>query len=332
MSARLEASVSRKLGSFNLDATISMQREIGVLFGPSGSGKSQTLRLLCGLARPDSGEVRLKDRVLVKKPGGVFIPAARRRIGVVFQNLALFSHMTVLENVLYGLKKGETGRAHEWIEKVRMSEMKERYPSQLSGGQRQRVALARALAPRPDLLLLDEPFSALDGPLRRNLRRELKKLHRETGIPILYVTHHIEDVCALGDSVFFMKQGRISATLPVEDLWNPESQLDAWQLLGWGNLLQGEIASSDGGVWFSWSGGRLLLSPSIAGRGEARAFIAPHHVKILYPRVPIDSQLAPNVMHGKIVETIHLGGVARVLVKINNCQWQIEHPMESCGG
>ncbi len=324
MAAWLDARFAHRLGSFRLDIAFEMGPEIGILFGPSGAGKSQTLRVLAGLTRPDEGAIRLNGRDLADLPPGM------RKIGLVFQELALFPHLSAIENVAYGLKGADRlKKARHWLSQVRLDGFEKRLPHQLSGGQRQRVALARALAPEPELLLLDEPFSALDGPLRRSLRRELKRLHRETGTPLLYVTHQIEDVCALGDHIFFMNDGAVTASLPVGSLWENHAVEAAWRSLGWGTFLSGEVTEFTGGIIFAWEKGRLLLPPSTRFRGKTRAFVAPHHVKLLYPDLPVDPQLAENVMTGTIVEALEMGSMTRVYLSACGLQWQAEFSREA---
>lgn len=330
MSAWLEASFNYQIGQFNLQVDFTMEREIGVLFGPSGAGKSLTLRLLAGLESPVLGSMVMGNRKLVDIPGGRTMRPKERRIGLVFQHLALFPHLTALENVAYGLKdKNRHRQAGDWLERVHLQQLAKRYPAQLSGGQKQRVALARALATEPDLLLLDEPFSTLEGPLRRSLRRELKRLHRETQTPLLYVTHHIEDVCSLGDRIFFIKDGCLTGSIPVGDLWNSSSQAGAWPALGWGNLLHGRIKQREGSTWFLWHQGALKLSPSRRDEGGASIFIPPHHVKLLYPDIPVDPQLAPNIIEGRVVERLSLGSNTSLFIAAAGLQWQVEFPQRS---
>lgn len=330
MAHRLEARFIKTIGSFRLDVELSMEQEIAVLFGPSGSGKSQTLRLLAGLSRPDGGTLRLNGRELLRCPGGRWTAPRDRKIGLVFQDLSLFPHLTVRDNVAYGIGgRNRKARAEAWLERCRLTGYEDRFPHQLSGGQRQRAALARAMAPEPDLLLLDEPFSALDAPLRSSLRRELKRLHRETGTPVLYVTHQIEDVCALGDRIFFLRDGRIARQMPVGDLWNSSSQGGLWETLGWGNLIQGSVEAARGGLWLSWPHGRLELPPSTTLRGAVTAFIAPHHLKILYPDLPVSPQLAMNTMEGTVAERLDLGSTQRIYMHAAGFQWQMECPAQA---
>jgi molybdate transport system ATP-binding protein len=325
MEERLDVRFLKKLGSFRLNVALTLGTEIGVIFGPSGAGKSQTLRVLVGLSKPDEGYIKLNGRVLADASKKISVPPKDRRIGLVFQELSLFPHLTALENVAYGLKCGDRLEvAAEWLHMVRLDGLSDRYPHQLSGGQRQRVALARALAPGPDLLLLDEPFNALDGPVRRALRRELKGLFNETKTPIIYVTHDIEDVCSMADRVFFIRDGELAASIPVQSLWDPSVQGSIWHSLGWGTLVHGTVEERSGLCWIVWDGGRLVLPPTVRVKGDVTAFVAPHHVKLLYHDLPVDLELEDNVMEGVVAERVVLGGTTRLFVRACNLQWQVE--------
>ena len=334
MSAWLEAHLQDTLGSFSLDVALELGREVGVLFGPSGAGKSATLRGLAGLHRPRGGFVRLGDRVLFREDRGVFVPARDRKVGLCFQNLALFPHLTALENVAFGVPGGRDprGRAAEWLARVHLEGLEGRYPSQLSGGQRQRVALARALAAEPELLLLDEPFSALDGPLRRSLRRELRRLQEETSVPVLYVTHQVEDLCALGTRVFVLRDGTLAGTFPVEQLFRPGGGGEAWNALGWGNLLRGtlELLPQEGwALCGSWGCLRLGVREGVVP-GAATAFVPSDGVKVLYPGLPVDEELVGNLLEeGTVEELVPLAGVVRMEVASGGRLWQVEHPRSS---
>lgn len=188
--------------------------EVISIFGQSGSGKSTILRLLAGLETPDKGFFEVDNKVLVDD--NTFVLPEKRGIGMVFQDYALFPHMTVKENVKFGLKnisrKDKDERAQEVLELVGLKEYPKRYPYELSGGQQQRVALARALAPKPFLLLLDEPFSNLDADIHSKIRGELKKIIGHTRITSIFVTHDKEDSIAIADRVIILKQGQIIQT------------------------------------------------------------------------------------------------------------------------
>jgi molybdate transport system ATP-binding protein len=327
-----EAAVEHQLGDFRLEVELALEREIGVLFGPSGAGKTLTLRILAGLLSPRRGEFRLGGRRLFQFPGGPSVPAHARRIGLVHQHLALFPHLSVLENVAYGLRGVQRDRrARVWLQRMRLGGLESRYPGELSGGQQQRVALARALAPEPELLLLDEPFSALDGPLRRGLRRELKALQRETGIPLLYVTHHLEDLCALGRRVFFLRAGRLVGSFPVGRLWEAGAQAGVWSALGWGTVIQGivECRAGESVSRLCWPGGALELAAAGVPEGPATALVAPQVVKILYPGLPVDPQLAANVMEGTVLERYQVGSTCTLHVEAAGLHWHVEFPSDS---
>jgi len=196
--------------AFELDLT---RFGITVLFGPSGCGKTTVLRVLSGLERPEKGTISLDGQIWFHTDGARFIESPDRQVGHVFQDSMLFPHRTVLENVSYGLRKwptrSRTQRVMELLEKVGVSDLAHRRPGALSGGQRQRVALARALAPRPRLLLLDEPFASLDRPSAEQLRQELRTVLKAENIPALMVTHHRGDALTLGDRMLRMEKGRI---------------------------------------------------------------------------------------------------------------------------
>ena len=327
MSAWFEADFEDRIGTFALNVSIRLDREIGVLFGPSGSGKSLTLRIIAGLRNPERGTIRLGNETLFS--GGSarkrLLPQ-QRRISLLFQNLALFPHMTALENVLFGCRKaGRDARAFAaaQLESMRLSGLENRYPSQLSGGQRQRVALARALASEPEMLLLDEPFSALDGPLRRSLRNELRALQRETNIPVLYVTHQLDDLCTLGDRVIVMKEGRTERSFAVETLWKNGERGEAWHLLGWGNFFRGRTAPGDDGPYFEGDSVTLRIESPIRF-GSAGAFISPDKIRLLTPDVPVDPILKPNMREGTVEEILPLGSSVRLSILTGQILWQAE--------
>ncbi|SHE39003.1 ABC transporter ATP-binding protein [Desulforamulus putei] len=210
----LEASFRKKLWHFTLEIKIKSDNQIVVLWGPSGSGKTTVLHCLAGLFNPSSGSIRINDRIIYSSEQNINVPTRFRNIGYLFQDYALFPHMTVKENVLYGLKSRSGNNALSAQEPMELlnffgvGHLVNRYPRQLSGGEKQRVALARALVVRPELLLLDEPFSALDKRTRISLRHELKNLHRRWQIPFILVTHDEEEAEFLGDEIISLEKGK----------------------------------------------------------------------------------------------------------------------------
>lgn len=214
----LEAQFTKKLWHFTIDLYLKVDNRIMVLWGPSGSGKTTVLNCLAGLLRPSSGFIKLSDQTLYSSGEKINVPARFRNAGYLFQDYALFPHMTVKQNVLYGLKSrkrmqdGSSPDPVELLDSFGVGHLIDRYPRQLSGGEKQRVALARALVVQPRLLLLDEPFSALDKHTRSNLRQELKKLHRQWQIPFVLVSHDEEDASFLGDVILTLEKGQSGET------------------------------------------------------------------------------------------------------------------------
>jgi thiamine transport system ATP-binding protein len=220
------------------------QGELLSLLGPSGCGKTTTLRVIAGFDRPDAGTVTLDGRDLLP------VPPEKRRIGFVFQNYALFPHMTVEANVAYGVRFDRRinarDRVRELLALVGLQGFERRRPAELSSGQQQRVALARALAPRPRLLLLDEPLSALDAKLRETLRSEIRRIQRDVGQSTLYVTHDQEEALALSDRIAVMADGRIEqAGAPKEVYLAPQTPFVAG-FVGPTNRLAGTVAGREG--------------------------------------------------------------------------------------
>ncbi len=211
------------------------------LLGPSGCGKTTTLRMIAGLERPDAGEIYVGGRML--SGHGMFVPAEERRIGMVFQDYALFPHMDVAANVGYGLgRKPDPGRVHEALELVGLADAGKRPVHELSGGQQQRVALARALAPTPDLVLLDEPFSNLDAGLRDRLRQEVSQILREAGVTALFVTHDQEEALSIAENVAVMHEGKVEQVGTPEEVYlRPRTRWMA-RFLGEIHVLPGSAA------------------------------------------------------------------------------------------
>jgi len=237
----LDVTIEKRLGEFVLRAHFEIGAQVLVLFGASGAGKTMTLNCIAGLASPDRGKVQLDQRVLFDFDARVNVPTRVRRIGYVFQNYALFPHLTVRENIAFGLRDETEARVAEMLGLTGLTQLAARYPAQLSGGQQQRVALARALAPRPDLLLLDEPFSALDAPTRMQLRGELLNLQRQFQIPTVFVTHDLGEAYFLADKLAVMHAGEISQIdTPGEVLRRPRS-LPVARAVGVKNVLPGIV-------------------------------------------------------------------------------------------
>jgi sulfate/thiosulfate transport system ATP-binding protein len=298
--------VSKRFGSFIALDKVSIEAPTGglvALLGPSGSGKTTLLRIIAGLETPDSGTVRYQHEEVTRQP------ARDRNVGFVFQHYALFRHMDVFENIAFALRIRDrpqqqvTRRVHELLHLIRLEGLERRYPAQLSGGQRQRVALARALAAEPRVLLLDEPFGALDAKVRLELRQWLRRLHDEIGVTSLFVTHDQEEAFAVADQVVVMNHGRVEqAGTPEQVFENPASAF-VMDFLGHVNVFPGAV--QDGVARL----GELSLAWPDHPHAEARralAYIRPHELDISRERNGVPT-LAARVLHTHLA-----GGVTRV--------------------
>ena len=244
MGVRLD-NIAKAFGPTRAVAGVTLQIPPGELFavlGPSGCGKTTLLRLIAGFERPDAGSVVVGDRLMAGP--GEFVQPERRRIGMVFQDYALFPHLDVERNVAFGLPRGERDRVRTTLELVGLQHKAARYPHELSGGERQRVALARALAPEPEIVLLDEPFSSLDATLRADLRREVELILREAGATTMLVTHDQEEALSLADRLAIMREGRIVQVGAPEEVYARPADRWAAQFVGEVNVVSG-VARGD---------------------------------------------------------------------------------------
>jgi molybdate transport system ATP-binding protein len=313
VSHRLDVTLALEVPGFDLDATWSSEGGVAVLFGPSGAGKTLTLQCLAGLMRPRAGRIVIDGRVLFDSAAGVNVPAQARRVGYVFQGYALFPHLDVAGNVGFGLRDRpraeRTARVAATLDKLGLAGLERRLPRELSGGQRQRVALGRALAIDPALLLLDEPLSALDAPLRRALRNELRALLSEVGTAAVVVTHDFAEAYRLADRIVVYDRGRVVQSAPrTELLWQPASEAVA-RIMGIPNVLHGTvIKSAPDRIQVLWRGHVLeaVNSPRHAYLPPPEApiafFVRPEYVRLIRKdRVAGDPQHHMNRMLGTVV-------------------------------
>jgi sulfate transport system ATP-binding protein len=249
--------ISKRFGAYEALRDVSLRIETGELvslLGPSGSGKTTLLRIIAGLEMPDSGTIRLNEEDATR------YTVRDRQVGFVFQHYALFRHLTVFENIAFGLRlrpkatrpteKDIRDRVRKLLDLVQLDWLGDRYPNQLSGGQRQRVALARALAAEPRVLLLDEPFGALDAKVRKELRRWLRRLHDDLHVASVFVTHDQEEALEVSDRVAIMNRGRIEqAGTPTEVYDNPATPF-VYEFLGDVNLFHGRVGAGDSSVGY----------------------------------------------------------------------------------
>jgi sulfate transport system ATP-binding protein len=276
--------ISKRFGGFVALEGVSLTvgtGELVALLGPSGSGKTTLLRVIAGLERPDSGSVSVEGSDVTDSN------VRDRRVGFVFQHYALFRQMTVFENVAFGLRvrprhrrpaaRDIRDKVDKLLALVRLEQMAERYPAQLSGGQRQRVALARALAVEPKILLLDEPFGALDAKVRQELRRWLRRLHDDIGITSVFVTHDQEEALELADRVVVMREGRVEQVGTPDDVYEHPATPFVYHFLGHVNVFHGRVEAST----LDFGAFSLELPPhDLPDATAAVAYARPHLLEI----------------------------------------------------
>jgi ABC-type sulfate/molybdate transport systems ATPase subunit len=303
--ATLAADFRLALRSFELSLALDVERTVA-LVGPSGAGKSSILRVIAGLARPDAGRVALGGDVWVDVERRVFRRPEERRVGLVFQEYALFPHLNVRQNVAYGGKD----RVDELLERFGISRLAATRPGELSGGERQRVALARALAREPGVLLLDEPLAALDAHTKAAVRVELEELLRGFDLPTLIVTHDYEDAVALAETVGVLVEGELRQLGTPDDLVARPNDPFVASFTG-ANLLRGRVERVDDGVAsVRLESGELVYSTD-EGRGEVGVVVYPWDVTL--GRMQVDGS-ALNVLVGEIASVVQVGNRVRVRV------------------
>ena len=306
--AQLDADVHHGLRAFDLELTLAVGDETLALVGPSGAGKSTLLRAVAGLERPDRGRIALDGEVWLDTDRGVDVPPERRSVGLVFQEYALFPHLSVRRNVAFG--GASTAEVDEFLERFGIAALAAVRPDSISGGERQRVALARALARRPRVLLLDEPLSALDAHTRSAVRGELRGLLAGLGLPVVLVTHDFEDAATLADRVGVLVEGRLlQLGTPAELVAAPVDPFVA-RFTG-ANLVRGTSTGPSGGLTevVLDVGGTMWSTDALRGR----VAIAVHPWEISLSRTAPDDS-AVNHLRAPIASITSLGNRARVAV------------------
>lgn len=290
--------------------------EFVTLLGPSGCGKTTTLRVVAGLVEGSSGRISIAGRDVTD------VPTHKRNIGMAFQSHALFPHMTVADNVAFGLKMrgiasgSRAGRVAEALDMVRLSGFDARYPAQLSGGQQQRVALARALVISPDVLLLDEPFGALDRKLRETMQEELRDLTRRIGITAMFVTHDQEEALILSDRIAVMNAGRIEQVGSPSEVFELPATRFVADFMGFANLLSAKVAAVSGGRITLDSG---MLRLDAAASGEAPSVGSTVDAAIRAERIMIaagNSVAGPNGACGRIQSAVYQGNQTTYVIDV----------------
>jgi molybdate transport system ATP-binding protein len=293
---------------------------VTVLFGPSGSGKTTVLRALAGLDRPDAGSIVFGEEIWFDGARGISIPPQARGIGLLFQEYALFPHLSVAANVGYGLHRlpraARAGRVAELADRFGIADLLDRSPAQLSGGQRQRVALARALAPRPRLLLLDEPLSALDAPTREALRGELRHLLEQAGVPAIVVTHDRVEALSLGDRMAVLVDGTIRQVGPVHEVFSAPVDVDVARVVGTENVLPARLVRREDGLVVLRTAGSngaefVAVDP---GGVEEEAYACVRAEEVILEPVEDHASSARNRLTGVVAARRDEGPLVRITV------------------
>jgi molybdate transport system ATP-binding protein len=305
----LELDFTLPLRSFRLELALAIGRETFALVGPSGAGKTSILRAVAGLACPQRGRITLDGRLLFDAAAKVDRPSEERRVGFVFQDYALFPHMTVEQNVAYG---GRT-RTPELLERFRISHLAKARPHELSGGERQRVGLARALARDPDILLLDEPLSALDAPARAELRVELRRTLVRAGLPAIVVTHDRTEALALGDRIVVLVGGAVRQVGAVGEVFGAPSSAEVAKVVGTENVLPVRLARRGDGLATVRAGPVELVGVDPGGL-EDEAWAVFRAEEIVLEEAPGAQTSAQNLLAGTVTDRADEGPLVRVRI------------------
>lgn len=321
----LEVAIQKRLDGFVLDTAFTTDHSFVVLFGPSGSGKSLTLQAIAGAIQPDRGRIVVDHSPFYDSARHILLPPQTRRIGYVPQHYALFPHLTVEKNIAFGLvvnhRNQPQQRINELLDIFSLQGLARRYPRELSGGQQQRVALARALAIQPRLLLLDEPFAALDAPLRASLRQELLQLQERLGLKIVLVSHDHADAFALGQQIIVYNEGHVIQQGPRDDIFFRPSTRHVAELVGTENILPATVERSEKDfAWMRWQGRRIITNPTSLSVG-ASALLCIRPTQILIVRLDRrEERPRDNVFTGKVASETMLAEAYTLHVQLDGSQ------------
>lgn len=332
MGESLRADFEIGLPRFRLAPNFGLGPELAVLFGPSGAGKTLTLKSLAGLVRPDRGSIQLSGRVLFDSDQGIDLRPQARRIGYVPQHYALFPHRSIAQNIEYGLHElSSTERRNqvtEMLSLMRLEDLADRRPGEVSSGQQQRAALARAVARQPDLLLMDEPFAAVEEDLRAHLRAELVRVQGETQIPVLLVTHSLTEAYSLAQRLVVLYRGEVMQHGARDEVYRRPSTPEVARLMGMSNILSVNVAGQDRGqLSVDWNGVRLAIAhdgvqpsgPSLVlgVRPEEISFVGPNDIEDL-----------PNRLTGLVEREKEFGADHLLEVQVNSGRLEVRvtHP------
>ena len=328
MSAVSLTNIVKRFGDFTAVHKMSLDIAEGsfvTLLGPSGCGKTTTLRMIAGLLDPSEGEIAIKGKRVND------VPIHKRNLGLVFQNYALFPHKTVADNVAFGLKYRNVGKEEmrrkvaDALELVQLPDLGGRYPKELSGGQQQRIALARAIVIEPDVLLLDEPLSALDANLREDMRVELKRIQQRIGVTTVFVTHDQTEALAMSDQIIVMSKGRVEQVGAPEEVYNTPASEFVAQFLGASNLLPAQCTGVSGGEVAIEAPGfppfaiPAQRAPQVSAAGPVRLVIRAEKLHLARPGATAGDGLSVDAT----VENVdYQGQSARYFMKVGEHQLQ----------
>jgi len=302
----LEVVLRKRFDGFYLDVALTAQNELVVLFGPSGAGKSLTLQAIAGMIQPDTGRIMIDGQAVYDSTQQLNLSPQVRRVGYVPQHYALFPHLTAAENIGFGLLYRPRHERHTKVQELLtlfgLQGLEQRRPRELSGGQQQRVALARALAVNPQLLLLDEPFSALDVTLRESLRQELLQIQARTNITVLVVTHDLTDAFALGQRIIVYDAGRVIQQGTREEVFFHPATRRVAEFVGTGNILPAVVERVDEEtLWVRWQRHLLAIAPQALSSGTpVYVCIRPTQILLVRPDHSVQRE-RENVLNGRIV-------------------------------
>ena len=289
-----------------------------VLFGPSGAGKTTILRCLAGLERPDRGTIRFGDEIWFDSVRRIDLPPQRRRAGLLFQDYALFPHLTVAANVAYGLGRlsatERRTRTQETLALLKLDGFADQRPAQLSGGERQRVALGRALAPRPSVLLLDEPLSASDAPTRETLRADLRRLLAKLAQTTVVVTHDRIEALSLGDRMAVICEGRLRQVGAIEDVFGRPADLDVARAVGVETVINARVVGHHGEGLVTVQVGDALLSAVDPGNIDGSVFACIRAEEVVLERGPLGQVSARNRLEATVSSVTPEGPLVRVVL------------------
>lgn len=318
----LEVTIRKQLPGFGLDAAFTAEDEVVALFGPSGAGKSLTLQCIAGLLRPDGGRIAVNGHAVYDQAAGIDLPARARRVGYVFQNYALFPHLSVRDNVAYGLHhlKGEdkSARVENLLALMRLGGLERRRPAELSGGQRQRVALARALATEPQVLLLDEPFSALDSPIRSRLHEEVLDLLKGMAISTVLVTHDLSEAYSLSRKMVVFEAGKVLQVGSREEILRHPNSRAVARFVGTKNLFRGVVIDSTAERLNVRTGDVVMTTaPGPYRPGDAVDLcIRPEEIMLVRPNRGLGVAVEENRYEGEIRGEVDHGTNLTLLIRL----------------